>query len=307
LRVIAVINQKGGVGKTTTACNLGAALAMRGKRVLLIDFDPQSNLTSHLEASGIDPDHSAYDLLRGSAGLDVTARPTNVAGLFLVPSGGDLAAAEVELVSEIGRETLLRDRLRNATVAPFDYVFIDCAPSLGLLAVNALTAADEVLVPIQAEFFALQGMARYVQVHEQVRQRLNPGLELGGIVICMWKGQANLSREVRDDVKRAFGGVLYETLIRQNVKLAEAPSAGKTIFEHDPTSNGALDYAELAIEFLVRHGESDLATADENGQKVEAETADLEADPRSSGDPAGTTTSPAASLQEGPALGGHEN
>lgn len=252
---IAVINQKGGVGKTTTTCNLGAGLARAGKRVLLIDLDPQANLTSHLVIGDVEIRATTYDLLRGEATLDQVAVPTTVEGLYLAPAAGDLAAAEVELVSEIGRESILRDRIGEPQLAgqPFDFVFIDCPPSLGLLATNALTAAEELLVPIQAEFFALAGIARLVDVKERVKARLNPALELAGIVFCMWKGQANLSREVRDEVKRHFGDVVYDVLIRQNVKLAEAPSAGKSIFEYDPESNGAQDYAELTAEFLSRH------------------------------------------------------
>lgn len=253
---IAVINQKGGVGKTTTTVSLGAGLARAGKRVLLIDLDPQANLTSHLQWQLFDPQHTVYDLLRGKVALADAALATGIERLHLVPSGGDLAAAELELAGEIGRESILRDQIAKGVRAGarFDYVLIDCPPSLGLLAINALTAADEALVPIQAEFFALQGMARFVEVNELIQNRLNPRLQLGGIVICMWKGQANLSHEVRAEVARVFGGALYETVIRQNVKLAEAPSAGKVIFDYDQESNGALDYAALTAEFLKRHG-----------------------------------------------------
>jgi chromosome partitioning protein len=258
LQTIAVINQKGGVGKTTTTVNLGAGLALCGKRVLLVDLDPQANLTSHLEWEPFNLALSTYDLLRGKVGLHEVMRPANIPNLYLAPSNGDLAAAEIELATEIGRESILKDKLKKADEASssFDYVLIDCPPSLGLLAVNALTAADEALVPIQAEFFALQGMARFVEVQNLVQERLNPALRLGGIVICMWRGQANLSREVRDEVQKVFGDVLFDTVVRQNVKLAEAPSSGRTIYEHAPDSNGAADYAALALEFLRRHGET---------------------------------------------------
>jgi chromosome partitioning protein len=254
--ITAVINQKGGVGKTTTTVNLGAALATKGLRVLLIDLDPQANLTAHLMMDTSQVGLTTYDLLMGNATLGDVARPTGTPSLYVVPSAGDLAGAEVELANELGREYFLKECLKKADerTAVFDEVLIDCPPSLGLLAINALTAADEALVPLQAEFFALQGMARYLEVQNLVKGRLNPSLRLGGIVICMWKGQANLSHEVRQEVKKSFGDVLFETVIRQNVKLAEAPSAGRTIFEYAADSNGAQDYLALAEEFLARRG-----------------------------------------------------
>jgi chromosome partitioning protein len=281
LRTIAVINQKGGVGKTTTTCNLGAGLARSGKRVLLIDFDPQANLTAHLESKPFEMRASTYDLLRGEASLKDVIVPTAIENLFLAPSAGDLAAAEIELIHEIARESMLKKRLVRGVeeCGGFDYVLIDCAPQLGLLAINALAAADEMLVPIQAEFFSLQGLSRLLDTQKRLAESVNPALELKGIVICMWKGQANLSREVRDDVRKVFGEVVFETLIRQNVKLAEAPSAGRTIFEHDPLSNGAVDYLDLTLEFLARHGDRaetptvGLAPA-ENAQKIDAPDVD---------------------------------
>lgn len=256
MTTIAVINQKGGVGKTTTTANLGAGLALHGHRVLLIDLDPQANLTSHLEWESTESARTTYDLLCDQAPIEELVVRCAIPNLHLIPSSGDLAAAEVELSTEIGREFILRNHLERATSEGFEYDFIliDCAPSLGLLALNALTAADEALVPIQAEFFALAGMARFMEVQALVQERLNPTLSLAGIVICMWKGQANLSREVRQDVQATFGEVLYQTVIRQNVKLAEAPSRGRTIYEYAPESNGAVDYEAITSEFLVRHG-----------------------------------------------------
>lgn len=257
MRTIAVINQKGGVGKTTTTCNLGAGLARAGKRVLLIDFDPQANLTAHLEWQPFELRATTYDLLKGDISLKDLILPTAVPNLFLAPSAGDLAAADVELINEIAREMILKKRLARGIEEGlrFDYVLIDCAPQLGQLALNALAAADETLVPIQAEFFSLQGLSRLLDTQKRIAESVNRALELRGIVICMWKGQANLSREVRDEVRRVFGEVVFETMIRQNVKLAEAPSAGRTIFEYDPLSNGALDYQELTNEFLTRHSD----------------------------------------------------
>lgn len=257
---IAVINQKGGVGKTTTTANLGAGLALFGYKVLLIDLDPQANLTSHLEFQPYQTSLSSYELMRDRASVADLAQATAIPNLYLIPSGGDLAAAEVELAAEFGRESILRKQLDRAERAgaesAYDYILIDCPPSLGLLAVNALTAADEALVPIQAEFFALAGIAKFVDLHRLVQDRLNADLRLSGIVICMWKGHANLSHEVRDDVRSMFGDILYEAMIRQNVKLAEAPSQGRTIFEYAPDSNGSVDYEALTREFLVRHHES---------------------------------------------------
>ncbi|MFG0317319.1 MAG: ParA family protein [Planctomycetota bacterium JB042] len=252
---VAVINQKGGVGKTTTTVNLGAGLARLGNRVLLLDFDPQANLTSHLEPTGDPNEGTTYDLLRDRRPIAELVRETGEENLFVVPAGDDLAGVEIELASEIGRESILRDALARAEADGLaaDFVLIDCAPSLGLLAVNALTAADEALVPIQAEFFALSGMAKFVEVQRLVQNRLNDRLRLAGIVICMWKGNARLSHEVREEVENVFGDVLYRGVVRQNVKLAEAPSAARTIFEYAPDSNGAADYAALTIEFLRRH------------------------------------------------------
>lgn len=254
---VAVINQKGGVGKTTTTVNLGAGLARLGKRVLLLDFDPQGNLTSHLEPERGEGGGSTYELLRRDAPLRELMCPTRDENLHVVRANEDLAGVELELAAEIGRETILRDQIERARAEglDLDYILVDCPPSLGLLALNALTAADEALVPIQAEFFALQGMARFVDVQNLVQERLNQRLRLAGIVICMWKGQANLSREVRDEVRRVFGDVLYDSVVRQNVKLAEAPSAARTIFDYAPESNGAADYAALTVEFLRRHHE----------------------------------------------------
>lgn len=252
---IAVINQKGGVGKTTTAVNLGAGLARLGRRVLLLDFDPQANLTSHLEFESDEGVGTTYDLLRSDRSIADLTQQTREPNLDVIPANDDLAGTELELAREVGAEMILREKLQDLDRLgmAYDFVLIDCPPSLGLLAVNALTAADEALVPIQAEFFALSGMATFVKVRDLVQNRLNHRLRLGGIVICMWKGQARLSHEVRDEVSSVFGDVLYKKVIRQNVKLAEAPSSAKTIFDYAPESNGAADYASLALEFLSRH------------------------------------------------------
>lgn len=257
MRSIAIINQKGGVGKTTTAVNLGAALAERGQRVLLLDIDPQANLTVHLD---IDPgrlESSIYDVLGNRAKLAevIVAR----SGMDVAPSHIDLAGAEVELVSVVGRETILREAIqdllngepgRPETARSYDFLIIDCPPSLGLLALNALTSVEEVLIAMQTEFFALQGMAKLMDVVELVRTRLNPKLRLSCIVPCRFDPRTNLSKEVLDEMQRHFGEQVTRTRIRANVRLAEAPSHGKTIFEYDPDAKGCEDYRSLAREIL---------------------------------------------------------
>ena len=255
MQIWAVINQKGGVGKTTTTANLGAGLARHGKRVLLIDMDPQANLSLHLDVDVHQEMASIYGVLRGEHPAGKALRATGTDQLDLLPSNIDLSGVEIELVNEVGREMILRDALQQDQVLRergYDYVVIDCPPSLGLLAVNALTAADSVLIPVQSEFFALQGMGKLMQVVELVRHRLNPRLTVAAIVMCMFQGNTNLAREVVAEVKRFFGDKVMAATIRQNIKLAEAPSHGQTIFQYAPGSNGALDYDQLAREFLER-------------------------------------------------------
>jgi chromosome partitioning protein len=255
VQIWAVINQKGGVGKTTTTANLGAGLARQGKRVLLIDLDPQANLSLHLDVDVHQEMASIYGVLRGEHPVGKALRTTRTENLDLVPSNIDLSGVEIELVNEVGREMILRDALlQDAAVRErrYDCVLVDCPPSLGLLAVNALTAADSVLIPVQSEFFALQGMGKLMQVVDLVRHRLNPRLTVAAIVICMYQGNTNLAREVVAEVKRFFGEKVMPAAIRQNIKLAEAPSHGQTIFEYAPGSNGALDYDQLAREFVER-------------------------------------------------------
>ena len=260
VRIIAVINQKGGVGKTTTVANLGAAVAARGRRVLLIDLDPQAHLTLHL---GIEPaaaDRTVYDVLAGDAPLESAVVPI-ADGLRLVPSVIDLAAAEIELVSTVGREQILRDRFA-AMADEGEWVFIDCPPSLGLLTLNALAAADEVLIPLQPHFLALQGLGKLLETVSLVQQRINPRLRVSGVVLCMYESATRLAAEVVADLREFFDAGreqdtpwaqarIFDTVIRRNVKLAESPSHGQTIFDYDPGSNGARDYAALTEEFLA--------------------------------------------------------
>jgi chromosome partitioning protein len=249
---IAVINQKGGVGKTTTTANLGAALAMKGRRVLLLDLDPQANLTLHLDRR---PDLEAKamtQVLVDDVPLAETIVATSLPGLDVVPADTSLAGVEQVLANRIGRETILREAfeaLARAGVDP-DFVLIDCPPSLGVLSANALVAADSVLVPVQTEYFALQGMAKLFEVVDLVRRRLNPSLSVAAILPCMVDLRTNLTAEVIGEIERHFGAHMARSFIRANVKLAEAPSFGRTIFEHAPDSHGALDYLAFAAELL---------------------------------------------------------
>ncbi|NRA97698.1 MAG: ParA family protein [Planctomycetes bacterium] len=248
---VAVINQKGGVGKTTTTVNLGVALAGLGKSVLLVDLDPQANLGTHLGVDVMDG-KTIYDVLVHDVKLKDVIRETPESGVSVVPSNLDLSAAEMELVSMVGRETLLRDALEvldKGSPGHYDVVLLDCPPSLGVLTINALTASRQVLVPLQAEFFALQGMAKLTEIISLVQRRLNPDVELTGIVACKVDRRTKLTQEVLDEVRRFFGDRLLETVIRPNVKLAEAPSHGQSVLSYAPDSNGAVDYRRLAREW----------------------------------------------------------
>ncbi len=248
---IAIINQKGGVGKTTTAVNLGAGLACQGQRVLLVDMDPQGNATSGL---GIDKGSLAatsYDVLSGEAAVAKAALPTRVENLWLVPATIDLAGAEIELVSALARESQLRSALEPA-LADYDYLLLDSPPSLGLLTVNALTAADRVLIPIQCEFYALEGLTQLTRTLDLVTRRLNPRLGLLGVLLTMYDHRTRLARDVAAEVRRHFGAQVFSTVIPRSVRLSEAPSHGETIFTYDPRSKGARAYLDLAKEVIRR-------------------------------------------------------
>lgn len=250
MRRIAVINQKGGVGKTTTTVNLGAALARLGHPTLVCDLDPQCNLTVHLDLDPAAVQPSLYELFKGQAALGDVVRETAQPGLWVAPASVDLAGVELELVNEVGREVLLADALEAPGLPAWEYVLIDCPPSLGLLSLNALVAARELFVPIQAEFFALQGLGRLMDIVGLVQRRLNPALAITAMVSCRHDPSTKLGKAVLQDIKDHFGDVLLDTVIRRNVKLAEAPSHGKTIFAYDPESRGAADYMALARELL---------------------------------------------------------
>ena len=249
--VVAVVNQKGGVGKTTTAINLGAALAELGQPVLLIDMDPQANTTSGL---GIDPARArrtVYHLLSGEASLDEVAQETEVPGLFVVPSQVDLAGAEIELAAQPEREFKLRSALAELQ-GGYGRVLIDCPPSLGLLTLNALAAADEMLIPLQAEYFALEGLSHLVRTHQLVRLRLNPELRIGGILLTQFDARTTLAWDVLEEVRRAYPDKVFKTVIPRNVRVSEAPSHGRPVTVYDPQCRGSLAYRQLAEEVLSR-------------------------------------------------------
>ncbi|OFW67014.1 MAG: hypothetical protein A2Z12_07100 [Actinobacteria bacterium RBG_16_68_21] len=253
--VIAFANQKGGVGKSTTAINLGAALAGMGERVLIIDADPQSNTTSGL---GIDRrlvEHSIYDVFLGDKTLNEVIEPTSVRDLLVVPSSIDLAAIEIELVARFSRERQLAMAIEKLD-DDFDLVFIDCPPSLGLITVNALTAADEVIIPIQAEYYALEGLSQLLRSINAIQTNLNPRLKIEGAVITMYDRRTTLAADVSQQVREHFGDRAYGTVIPRTVRLAEAPSFGEPIESFDPSSRGAVAYRALAHEFRRRHGRS---------------------------------------------------
>jgi len=248
-KILAVINQKGGVGKTTTALNLSAYLAKAGCTVLVVDFDPQGNATSGLGLNKQTLETSAYEILF-DRGLGSTAVcETNLENLYVLPSSANLAAAEIDLANEPKREYKLQEALRGLE---FDYIIIDCPPSLGLLTINALVAADSLLIPVQAEYYALEGLGQLLDVVQRVRGGLNPQLELLGVVVTMFDQRTGLSEQVLGEIKKHFAEKVFNTVIPRNVRLAEAPSYGRTILEHDKWSKGARAYKQLAKELLKR-------------------------------------------------------
>jgi chromosome partitioning protein len=254
-KAIAIFNQKGGVGKTTTNINLAACLAMKGKRILILDIDPQGNTTSGMGISKKGLGRTTYEVL-----IDDKLEPkdailsTNVKGLDIIPASVQLAGAEIELVQLEGREKRLKKAL-DKIKSDYDYIFIDCPPSLGLLTINSLTAVDSVLVPIQCEFYALEGVSQLMSTIELVKKNLNPQLEIQGVILSMFDGRTNLSIQVVEEVKKYFREKVYMTVIPRNVRLAEAPSYGLPITQYDPKSRGAEAYIEFAEEFLELEGE----------------------------------------------------
>jgi len=261
MKIFVVANQKGGVGKTTTVLNLGAAIAQQGKRVLLVDLDPQSNLSSGIgftkqfdkqswSKNQQAPYKNIYDVLINSIPIRSVFVSTSTPNLFLVPSHLSLAGAEIEMVSMMSRETLLKKALTDVK-NDFDIAIIDCPPSLGLLTINGLCAGDNLIIPIQCEYFALEGLGQLINTTKLVKS-INPSLEIGGVILTMYDSRTRLSSSVVKDVREFFKDLSFNTIVPRNVRLSEAPSHGKTIFEYDEKSTGALAYNNLAKEFLKR-------------------------------------------------------
>lgn len=250
-KILAIINQKGGVGKSTTAINLAAALGLQGKAVLVVDLDPQGNTTSGLGVDKGQIQRDVYDVLLGELSAEDAIIPDVCPGLDLLPATINLAGAEVELVNEMARENRLKNTL-NPLRGKYDYVFIDCPPALGLLTVNALVASDKLLIPIQCEFYALEGVTKLLDSMKRVKNALNPSLETFGVLLTMYDGRTMLARQVADEVRNFFGSKVFETIIPRTVRLSEAPSFGQPITEYDPKGKGAIAYTELAKEVINR-------------------------------------------------------
>ncbi len=254
-KAIAIFNQKGGVGKTTTNINLAACLALKGKRILILDIDPQGNTTSGMGISKKGLERTMYEVLIDDKLEPVDAIiPTRIKNLDIIPASVQLAGAEIELVQLEGREKRLKKAL-DKIKGNYDYIFIDCPPSLGLLTINSLTAVDSVLIPIQCEFYALEGVSQLMSTIELVKKNMNTTLEIQGVILSMFDGRTNLSIQVVEEVKKYFKEKVYTTVIPRNVRLAEAPSYGMPITEYDPKSKGAEAYFEFAEEFLDLEGE----------------------------------------------------
>ena len=276
MRRIAIINQKGGVGKTTTAVNLGAALARLGRRVLVVDMDPQANASMNLGAELEPGEPSTYTILTQGGRVSETLRKTSTEGLSILPSHLDLSGAELELASAIGRETVLRDAIDDwereehdrTGRSPADVILIDNPPSLGLLSVNGLAASKEVLIAVQTEFFALQGLSKLVEIVQLLRRRMNPGLEITGVLACLYDSRLRLAREVLAELRAHFPEQVFKRPIAQTVKLAETPSFSQTIFEYAPESRGAEDYLAVGKEFLAREG---VESPDESSPETEGD------------------------------------
>lgn len=251
-KIISVANQKGGVGKTTTTINLSTMLAKKGKKVLLIDADPQGNATSGVGAEK-DVELSTYDILVGDTEMDEVVENTVVKNLLVCPSNINLAGAEVELVSMISREQRLKEKLENIK-DEFDYILIDCPPSLGLITLNAFTASDSVLIPVQCEYYALEGLGQLLNTINLVKKHLNKSIEIEGALLTMYDARTNLSNQVVKEVKKYFDDKVYKTVIPRNVRLSEAPSYGMPITEYDPRSKGAKMYEKFTKEFLKING-----------------------------------------------------
>jgi len=251
-RIIAIVNQKGGVGKTTTSINLAAALAAKGMRVLLVDIDPQGNASTGLGIPRNQRERTIYNVLTEDLPLDDAILPTAVQNLYILPSHVDLSAAEMEIGEAEGRTRILREAMQVAT-AQFDYVMIDCPPSLNLLTINALAAARSVIVPLQCEFFALEGLSQLLQTVEMAKSSINPSLAIDGVMLTMYDRRNRLSAQVAADVRKHLGRAVFKTIIPRNVRIAEAPSFGQPVIVYDPNCQGSKAYLALADELIKKH------------------------------------------------------
>jgi len=268
-KIVAICNQKGGVGKTSTAVSMASCLAIEGRKTLLIDLDPQGNSTSGLGINKTDVQKSVYHALLENIPLAEIYLPSCVDNLLVVPANQDLAGTEVELVGELGREGRLRKALSQLDPS-FDVVIIDCPPSFGLLTINSLTAANSVLIPIQCEYYALEGLSQLMKTIGLIRDNLNPALEIEGIVMTMADFRTKLTQEVIDEVRKHFGEKVYKTVIPRNIRLSEAPGFGKPIFLYDKDSEGARKYKELTKEFILNNASRLYKTGYENQQENQA-------------------------------------
>lgn len=251
-RLISIANQKGGVAKTTTAVNLAAGLALRGHKVLVIDIDPQSNATTGLGVDHRSVEYSTYDLITGGARFDQVVRDTDIPGLHVVPSSLDLAGAEIELVGSIAREKKLAEALEGIEKR-YELMFIDCPPSLGLLTINALAASSDLIIPVQCEFYALEGLGQLLGTAERIRRSLNTELRISGFLLTMFDARTNLATQVADDVRGHFGDLVLDTIIPRSVRISESPSFGEPVLTLDPSSRGAVSYRLLAAEIEARY------------------------------------------------------
>jgi len=251
-KIIAIANQKGGVGKTTTAINLGASLAALDKKVLIVDADPQANASSGLGVDITNIDSSIYECIIDKADATEAIMPTEVPNLFVIPSHIDLVGAEIEMLKFENREKVLKKILLKIK-DNYDFILIDCSPSLGLITLNALTAADSVMIPVQCEYFALEGLSKLLNTIKIVKSRLNPDLEIEGFVLTMYDARLRLSNLVYEDVKNNFGDMVFATVIQRNVKLSEAPSYGQPVLIYDPESKGSLNHIQLAKEIIEKN------------------------------------------------------
>ncbi len=250
--IFSFTNQKGGVGKTTTAINLGAYCAIKGKKVCLVDLDPQANLTSGLGLKNTkQKQETIYEVLTGKVQPSEIIKKTKIPNLSLIPSGIELAGSEVELVNMVARETILKTAL-SSLKKQFDYVFIDCPPSLGLLTINALTASNAVLIPVQTEYYALEGLGQLLNTIKLVKLKLNSQLTIGGVILTMYDSRTNLSKEVKIEIEKIFGQKVFKTVVPRSIRLSEAPSHGKSIYEYEPNSKGSLAYEKIADELIER-------------------------------------------------------